>query len=148
MSWRDSASQGCQNELDELLNQALPFAQQTLAKHGEFYPYAVSMGVDGEIRMVGAYEGSEHPKSTDLLQMLYEGLRAHAADLRGVAVVSDVRVKNPDSDAIRVEMEHREGVAIGVLLPYQVRKKLIGREVIYGEMLGSAAERRLWPQPT
>ncbi len=144
MSWRDSVSQGCQDDLDELLNQALPFAQQTLAKYGEFYPYAVSMRVDGEIRMVGAHEGSEHPKSTDLLQLLYEGLRAQATDLRGVAVVSDVRIKDPDGDAVRVEMEHREGVAMGVLLPYRVRKKLIGREVTYGEMLGSQAERRVW----
>jgi len=145
MSWRDSASQGCQDDLDELLNQALPFAQQSLAKSGEFYPYAFSMNLAGEIRMASAYEGSEHPKSTDLLQMLYEGLRAEAADLRGVAVVSDVRIKNPDGDAIRLEVEHREGIAIGVLLPYQVRKKLFGREVTYGEMRGSPAERRIWP---
>ena len=29
--------------MDSMLEAALPFAQQMLAKHGEFYPYALSM---------------------------------------------------------------------------------------------------------
>lgn len=120
-------------------------ARQLLAKNGEFYPYGVSMTGDGSTRMVAAYEGSEHPASTELLSMLYDGLRQKAAELRGVAVVSEVRTKNPDRDAIRVEVEHREGVAMAVLLPYRVQRKLIGREVAYGDLQASPAERRIWP---
>jgi hypothetical protein len=128
-----------------LLAEALPFARQSLAKHGEFYPYGMVLTLGGETRMVAADEGSEHPASTDLLAMLYEGLSAQGPELRGVAVVSDVRIKEPLSDAIRVEVEHREGVAMAVLLPYQVRKKLLGRDVTYGDMRASGAHPRIWP---
>jgi hypothetical protein len=121
-------------------------ARQFLAKNGEFYPYGVSMANDGTTRMVAAYEGSEHPASTDLLAMLYDGLRRQGGDVRGAAVVSDVRIKNPDGDAVRVEVEHREGVAIAALLPYRVQTKLAGREVAYGELRAIPAERRIWPE--
>jgi hypothetical protein len=123
----------------------MPCARELLAKYGEFYPYAVELAGNGESRMVAASDGSEHPASTDLLTMLYEGLRSRAGELRGAAVVSDVRIKDPAGDAIRVEVEHREGMAMAVLLPYRVQKKLLGRDVAYGDMLGESAERRIWP---
>jgi len=63
--------------------------------------------------------------------------------LRGASVVADVRIKDPDGDAIRVEVEHREGVgvAIAVLLPYTIQKK----QMVYGNMQAAAAQRRIWP---
>jgi hypothetical protein len=147
MSWRDTASQECQDDLDRLLQEALPLARQLLAKRGEFYPYAVKLSNSGETGMVAAYEGSEHPASTDLLTMLYDGLRGQGAGLRATAIVSDVRIRNPDSDAIRVEVEHREGVAMVVVLPYRVQKKLLGREVTYGDMIGESSEQKIWRVP-
>jgi len=36
-------------DLDQLLNAVLPFAQQMLSKHGEFFPFGASMTIDGEI---------------------------------------------------------------------------------------------------
>jgi len=145
MSWRDSVSQRGQDDLDSLLQESLPIAQQFLEKNGEFFPFALSLANSGDTRIVAAYEGSEHPASTELLKMLYEGLAGQSAQLRGAAVVSDVRVRDPDTDAIRVDVEHREGVAIAVLLPYTIRKKLVGKQVVYGTMRAAAAERRIWP---
>jgi hypothetical protein len=56
------------------------------------------------------------------------------------ALVADVRTS--DSDAIRVQVEHQEGQAIGVLLPY--KKKRFGRGVEYGQMQATGAERQVW----
>jgi len=103
ISWRDSASQGRQDDLD-------------------LFDRPAGDAVGGPAR-----PGSE---------------------LRAAAIVSDVRIKNPDSDAIRLEVEHREGVAMAVLLSYRIQKRLIGREVAYGDMIGEAADQKIWPPST
>jgi hypothetical protein len=130
--------------MDRLLQEALPWAQKFLNKYGEFVPFAVAMPETGEPQMFAAYDGSEHGSTADLLKLLYEGLHGKAGEIRAAAVAVDVRLKEIQSDAIRVEIEHREGVAIGVVLPYRVNKKLLGRELSYGEMVAVEAERRIW----
>jgi hypothetical protein len=140
-SWRDSASQQCQDDLDGLLNMTLPFAQQMLEKQGEFYPFGAVMGTGGEARLLGADPGQgEHPASVAVLATMLGGIRDHRAGYRAAATCSDVRL--PDSDAVRVELEHQEGQAIAVLLPY--KKKRFGRGVEYGELRGARAERQVW----
>ncbi len=128
--------------MDALLNAALPFARQRLATHGEFFPYGVAMKQDGQITMVAGYTGTEQPPSTEVLQILYEGLRAQAQQNRGAAVVSDVRLRGQGTDAIQVEVEHREGIALKVFLPYRVKGH---GQLETGQMSGEAGERRIWP---
>jgi hypothetical protein len=140
-TWRDSASQQSQDDLDGLLNVTLPFAQQMLAKNGEFYPFGAAVTASGETRLIARDStDGEHPASADVLSSLLAGFRQTRADLRAVAICSDVRL--PDSDAVRVELEHRDGHAMAVLLPY--KKKRLGRSVQYDEIRGGAAEQRVW----
>jgi hypothetical protein len=132
-SWRDSASQQAQDDLDGLLGSSLPFAQEMLDRRGEFFPYAATIiaGDPGE---------GEQPTSVVVIQVLVDGLRAERDTLRASAVVSDVRLA--DSDAVRVEFEHAEGHAIVALLPY--RKKLLRRAIEYGQMTAGPGERQIW----
>jgi hypothetical protein len=58
--------------------------------------------------------------------------------------VADVRLRGEESDAIQVEVEHREGVALKVFLPYQ--KKRFGGGIETGQMSAAAGERRIWPR--
>jgi hypothetical protein len=132
-SWRDSISAEASAEVDAMLNAALPFAQQMLEKHGEFYPYAVKR--DPEL--------GDKPVSTEVLAVLYDGLSKQRESLRATAVVSDVRISSPAGDAIRVEIEHREGAVLVALLPYS--KKRFGRGVTYGDLQASTGERHTWP---
>jgi hypothetical protein len=141
-SWRDSASQQAQDDLDGLLNMTLPFAQQMLSKHGEFYPFGAAMTTSGETRLLAGELGQEHPASDDVLSLLVEGLRQDRGSLRAVAICSDVRL--PDFDAIRVELEHRDGQAMAVLLPY--KKKRFGRGVDYDDLRGGTAEKQVRPR--
>ena len=140
-SWRDTASQAAQDDLDGLVNAALPFATQRLEEHGEFFPYGLALSDAGETRMVAGEPGpGEHPASTAVLLTIVAGLRRERDRLRAVALVADVRAG--DGDAIRVELEHREGQAIVVLLRY--KKKRFGRGADYGELTAGVGAQRIW----
>src|SRR4029453_6167776 len=93
-SWRDTATRQAQDDLDRLLDLTLPFAQQQLTQHGEFFPFAAAVGADGAPRLVSADPATvgDRPASTDVLDQLPSGLRGRADDLRAVAVVPDVRM--------------------------------------------------------
>jgi hypothetical protein len=140
-SWRETTSQQAQEDLDALLELTLPFAQQQLAEHGEFFPFAAAVGADGTPRLIAADPGlGERPTSRDVLDQLVGGLREQAGDIRAAALVADVRVG--ESDAARVELEHRDGQAICVLLPYKRRR--LRRGVDYGELGAAPAQPRIW----
>jgi hypothetical protein len=140
-SWRDSASQQAQDELDGLLNATMPLAKQMLEKQGEFYPFGVALSADGETRLWAGDSGQgEHPASRDVLSLVVDGLRSSRADLRAVARCFGVRLA--DSDAVRIDLEHREGHALAVLMPY--KKKRLGRGVEYSDLRASAANKQVW----
>ena len=84
--------------------------------------------------------GDGHPLSSDVMHGLVEGLRSERNALRAVALTSDVRVV--DSDAIRVELEHRDGIAISLLLRY---RSVNGNGAIeYGEVTAGPGEAQIW----
>ncbi|MBO0832685.1 MAG: hypothetical protein J2P28_02575 [Actinobacteria bacterium] len=139
-SWRDSASEQCQNDLDGLLNITLPFAQQMLKKSGEFYPFGAAMSTEGEAQLLGAHPGPDRPATAEVLALLLKGFRHDRGRFRAVAICSDVRLS--DSDAVRVELEHQEGSAMAVFLPYQ--KNHPGNDINYGELRAETAERQVW----
>ena len=47
-----------------------------------------------------------------------------------------------ESDAVRVELEHRDGHAISVLLPY--KRKRLRRGLDFGDLSAGPGERRVW----
>src|SRR5215213_7749263 len=70
------------DEIQEILNFLLPFAEQRLNEHGEFYPYAAAVDSEGELSAVGAQvDESESPDVGEVLLALHEGLRAQPADV-------------------------------------------------------------------
>ena len=106
-SWRDSAPQSAQDDLDGLLNVVLPLAEDLLGKNGEFFPFGGSVSRQGEASLTAADPGvGEHPESDLVLARLYEGARKNASNSRAAAFVAEVRANG--SDAVRVELEHQE----------------------------------------
>jgi hypothetical protein len=137
-SWRDSASQQCQDDLDDLLNLTLRFAQQMLEKQGEFYPFGAAMSTGGEARLLGGKPGRD--ASTAVLAILLDEFRHDRADFRAVAICSYVRL--PDSDAVRVLLEHKEGQAVHFVVPYSSKRS--SRDVEYGEPRRGTPVRQVW----
>ncbi len=140
-SWRDTASQQAQDDLDGLLNATLPFAHQMIEMRGELYPFGASVSTSGDTTMLaGDPDVGERPPSQSVLDTLLEGLIGNRDGLRAVALCAEVRL--PDSDAVRVELEHREGHAIAVLLPY--KKKRLGRRVEFSALRAGSATQQVW----
>lgn len=134
-------------DLDELLNALIPFAQQMLAKHGEFFPFGAAMSADGTVESQAAYTGNEQPPSQQLIDMLAQGFRedANSGRIRAAAICYDVRTIPPGqtkkTDAICVSAEHQNGEAANVFLPYQ--KGWFGK-ISYGELFGSERQREFF----
>jgi hypothetical protein len=139
-SWRNSASPQAQDDLDGLLNVTLPFAQQMLAKYGEFHPFGAFVTAGGETQLLAGDLGQGQPATADLLSFLVERLRQERATLRAIALCADVRL--PDSDAVRIELEHEDGHAMAVLMPYQ--KERSGAGIKYADLRGVTADKRVW----
>jgi hypothetical protein len=116
-------------------------AQQLLDESGEFYPFGAKVTLDGNTEMVMAHPGTgaENPASADVVDTLVEGFRAYANDTRAAAVVSNFRMT--ESDVIRVDLEHRDGHALVMVLPYQVNPDG-GRE--YQQLQAGSGTRRVW----
>lgn len=140
-SWRDSAAQGSQDDLDGLLNVTLPFARQMLANSGEFYPFGAAVTAGGETQLLAAdTRQGGRPASAEGLSSLLDGLRQTRDDLRAIAICSSVQLTG--LHAIRVELEHRDGHALAVLMPY--KKKRFGRGIEYEDLRAGTANKQVW----
>ena len=140
-SWRDSASQLAQDDLDGLLGLVLPLAEEEIGKHGEFYPFGASISVEGDAVLTAADSGlGENPLSESVLALLYDGARANAGSARAVAFVADVLAHG--AGAVRVELEHSEGVSLVVLRPYA--RSRFKKVLTFGPMSVAEAEPRVW----
>jgi hypothetical protein len=134
-------------EMDALLDTLLTFAQDMLQKHGEFYPFAASIDSAGALQFVAADVGDEHPRSSELLEVLYDGLRrqAESGEIRASGVCADVRVAPPGTDdpadAIAASLEHADAEPANVFLPYAKRKL---RGIQFGELFATTGERKVF----
>ena len=133
---------GASEEIQKLLDYLLPFAEQKLTRDGEFYPYAAAVDTAGSIEPVGPAVEAEDPDVGDILVALHADLREQAAEgaIRASGIAADVTLTDPDSgettDAVQVELDHAEGDAVDVYVPYERE----GGGVKFGELV--AAEGR------
>jgi hypothetical protein len=130
------------DEIQELLNFLLPFAERMLSEHGEFYPYAAALGSDGELNAVGTDVDDDSADVGEVLLALHDGLREQAAEgeIRASGIAADVTLTDPDSgettDAVQVELDHAEADAVDIFVPYEAE----GEGVKFGDLV--AAEGR------
>ncbi len=132
---------------DALLSAVIPFAQQLLAKHGEFFPFGASLLIEGKIGLVEGAPGSEHPRSQEVIDIIYSGIAQQAKEgkIRGSAVCYDSQVIPPNStkktDAICIELQHPSEGCAKCFLPYH---KGWSGSVRYGELFGVGLEQRVF----
>jgi hypothetical protein len=148
-SWRDDTSQQVQDELDDLLDVSLRAAQQRLDDVGEFYPFAVTIAEVGRVGVLTP-QVQTGPRAVadvaEVFELCWTTLRGEADTARAAAVVTNVG--GPDGDAIAVALEHREGPAIEVFLPYVAQGRTNGKKPPqrhrFGELQAAPGQSRIW----
>jgi len=148
-SWRDDTSQQAQDELDDLLDVSLRAAQQRLDDVGEFYPFAVTIAEVGRVGVLTP-QVQTGPRAVadvaEVFELCWTTLRGEADTARAAAVVTNVG--GPDGDAIAVALEHREGPAIEVFLPYVAQGRTNGKKPPqrhrFGELQAAPGQSRIW----
>jgi hypothetical protein len=147
-SWRDEADQQTQDDLDELLDVGLRTGQERLDEAGEFYPFAVTLATQGETALVQPELPARKGVAdvAEVHELCWQALRADVGSLRAAAVVTNVG--GPDGDAVAVALEHRDGAAIEVFLPYVTQGKVNGKKPAqkhrYGDLSAIEGTPRLW----
>ena len=136
-NWGDGLTEVAKTEMDAVLTVAIAFAEKMLVGQGAFYPYAVSLKDDGETAMAIAPAGTD-----DAMASLLEGLASDRYGLRAGAVVAAVHLQSLESDAVRVDLEHRDGAALTLIRPY-TRKKM-RKKIEWGEMQSMVVDPRIW----
>ena len=110
---------------EKLLDTLLPFAKQMLQQYREFFPFGGRMAPDGVVSHEGAWNGTEHPPSQELIALLRQAHQKDAAakKLRACATVYDIRTIPPGrtekQDAIAAAIDHVSGYSVVVIYPYK-----------------------------
>lgn len=141
MDWRDSTSREAQNDLDLLLEDSISAAADMLGRNSVFVPFMLVIGVSGERGMRRlAWSGgalTEHGARGRLERP------GDVAELRARAMIFGVDAVAPTpGDAIKVALEHREGAAIDMVVPYRLEDATL--DIDMDRVSAAAAERRLW----
>lgn len=113
-------------EVEELLNAGLPFAQDMLLKHGEFQPFGAVMTPESRVDLVAGYDGEDPLPADGVVALLMDGFLKGAAEGRykAIALFMNVTVDFGESQAgeqtlaIQAGLEHQAGYCANVFLPY------------------------------
>ena len=121
VSWRESVSGQAQADLDGLVDAVADFALEQIAASGSFSPFTLAVSTDGERQAIQP----NYPRDRDLevgeqLAAQWRALVDIKDSLRALALAVNVVLTDTNTDGIEVSLEHREGVAIGVIFPYAV----------------------------
>ncbi|MFC5502063.1 hypothetical protein ACFPJ4_07400 [Lysinimonas soli] len=142
-SWRDDASQESQDDLDAMCETALDRAINAITKRGSLYPFAVTVSLGGSVGLSMVQLGPDGPVDGNAVAEVYwRVLRSQRDELRACTLVLDTRIPSLKSDAIRLDSEHREGIALRLLAPYQRRR--LPRRLDLGEFHLEAGTATIW----
>ena len=136
------------SDVEFLMNDMLPFAEEMLAKHGEFLPYGAALNAQGEVVSIAGYTGEEQPPSQDVIDLLRKSFidGARKGQFDATALYYDVRIKtNQDetSDAVAIELDHKDGYSVVVFFPYQIELGVVS----FGEISAQQGQNSVFQSP-
>ena len=142
--WRDNASEEVQDDFDRLAEVTLAAARSFLDLEGSFIPFPMAIKTDGVLAPIGL-DQPVSPTPPDILEVM-DGLvslfRERRGSIRALAIGADVLIQGEMMDAIEVRLEHRDGIAITILVPYQIDS--LDDTYLYEEPRIEVGDRIIW----
>lgn len=120
------------NDIQNILDQMLPFVETLLKEYGEFYPVSAVVNTKQKVEHIILEEDEENdnPKSNSVIAELKKELRWRKNEFLAVAIFYDVKIKEEQTDAIAVFVEHKKEMqAYTFYYPYE----LIDNDLIFGK---------------
>ena len=118
----DQPTPEARTDYNALLEFLMPFAQQMLKQHGEFFPFGAAVSAQGEVQACASYDGNETPASEAVIAMLVQGFQgeARAGKIRATGICFDGRIVQDGKkvDAVIMHLEHLSGSATKTYIPY------------------------------
>ena len=128
-------------DYNALLESLMPFAEQMLKKHGEFFPFGAAVRPSGEVAAHEADLGQEQPPSEQVVNLLVQAFQNESREgkVRAVGICFDGRITQDDKpvDAVILNLEHVSGHASKIAVPYT--KGFFGK-LRFGEMIVARGE--------
>ncbi|MGC7346835.1 hypothetical protein [Mycobacteroides abscessus] len=119
MEWRSIASPQAQDDVDKLFGDAIKFVAVELAHADDFAPFMMVISLAGEISVRRSAIATTPRDEAGVVRGLE--LPGDGDQLRARAAVLDVTALVPVAgDAIKIKIEHAEGIAIDMLVPYRI----------------------------
>jgi hypothetical protein len=143
-NWREGASDEVQDDFDRLAEVTIAAARNFLDEAGDFIPFPMVIKADGELVLIGLEQPvvPSVPDSQNVLDRIVQLFRDRRDSIRALAIGSDVQVPSEATDAIEVRLEHRDGLAITVLVPYQIDS--LDDAYLYDEPRVQQGDRQIW----
>ncbi|HEY5231110.1 MAG TPA: hypothetical protein VIJ11_09510 [Galbitalea sp.] len=143
-NWREGASDEVQDDFDRLAEVTIAAARNFLDEAGDFIPFPMVIKADGELVLIGLEQPvvPSIPDSQNVLNGIVQLFRDRRDSIRALAIGSDVQVPSEATDAIEVRLEHRDGLAITVLVPYQIDS--LDDTYLYDEPRVQQGDRQIW----
>ncbi|MFI3246628.1 MAG: hypothetical protein R3Y10_09120 [Ferrimonas sp.] len=129
-----------QEQAQQLLNTLMPLVDKLLREEGEFMPFAAAMTPAGDFVSVGVPIDEEEANPSEamladlqlvLREAAQQGEYQATAAVYDTGIVLDDKPESVPQDAIGIHLEHQQGFAMMVFVPYT----LVKQQVQYGEMM-------------
>lgn len=113
-------------DVELLLNELMPLAEERLAQSREFYPFGAAVDAQGELVRTEAWTGDEEPSASDLVDSLVATFQqqAEGEEIRASAILIDCLTVPPGEtekvDAVAARLDHLDGYSAVVFFPYTI----------------------------
>lgn len=142
--WPGEASEEVQDDFDRLAEVSIAAAQNFLDLRGDFIPFPMAIKADGELALIGLEqpEPPSPPDPTEVIDGIVGLFRERQGTVRALAIAADIEIPAEAMDAIEVRLEHRDGFAITVVVPYSLDP--LDDSYLYDEPRVLPATPRIW----